>query len=173
MNIRLFCVLALTTDGRWSVILQLTWDRVNFERGLIRLGVVGEKDRKGRAVVPMTERARQELAKAKEAAQSPYVIEYGGESVLDIKKGFAASAGRAKMRETVPHDFATVQLYGWPRPASAWAKSRSFSATQVRASLQSLRPRLSNLPEGRFSARILTEMVYLNRWPPLKSLVSD
>jgi integrase len=103
-HVRLFCVLALTTAGRKSAILQLTWDRVDFERGMIRLGVVGEKNRKGRAVVPMTARAREELEKAREAAQTPYVVEYAGEPVLDIKKGFAGAARRAGLDGVVPHD---------------------------------------------------------------------
>lgn len=103
-HIRLFCILALTTAGRKSAILQLTWDRVDFERGMIRLAVVGERNRKGRALVPMTDQARKELLVAREAAQSPYVIEYGGEPVADIKKGFAGAVARAKLPGTVPHD---------------------------------------------------------------------
>lgn len=104
-HVRLFYVLALTTAGRKTAILQLTWDRIDFERGLIHLAVVGEKNRKGRAVVPMTDRARAELLIAKKAAQSPYVIEYADEKVLDIKKGFAVAAvKRAKLPGTVPHD---------------------------------------------------------------------
>jgi integrase len=71
---------------------------------MIRLGVVGEKNRKGRAVVPMTARAREELEKAREAAQTPYVVEYAGEPVLDIKKGFAGAARRAGLDGVVPHD---------------------------------------------------------------------
>lgn len=103
-HIRLFIILALMTAGRKTAILELTWDRVDFERGLIRLGIVGERNRKGRATVPMTDRARTELLQAKEAAQTPYVVEYAGDKVLDIKKGFAAAVKRAKLRDVTPHD---------------------------------------------------------------------
>jgi integrase len=103
-HVRLFCELALATAGRKTALLQLTWDRVDFERGQIRLGVVGEKNRKGRAIVPMTDRLVKALMEAREAAQTPYVIEYGGEKVGDIKKGFAAAVRRAGLNGTVPHD---------------------------------------------------------------------
>lgn len=103
-HIRLFIILALMTAGRKTAILELTWDRVDFDRGLIKLGVVGERNRKGRATVPMTDRARAELLQAKEAAQTPYVIEYAGGKVLDIKKGFAAAVTRAKLKDVTPHD---------------------------------------------------------------------
>lgn len=67
-HIRLFMVLALSTAGRKTAILQLTWDRVDFERGQVRLGVVGEKNRKGRALVSMTDRLKAELLEAKKGA---------------------------------------------------------------------------------------------------------
>lgn len=103
-HVRLFCELALATAGRKTAILQLTWDRVDFKTGKIRLAVVGEKNRKGRAVVPMTDRLRRALETAQVAAQTPYVIEYGGKPVADIKKGFAAAVERAGLVGTVPHD---------------------------------------------------------------------
>jgi integrase len=37
-HVKLFIVLALTTAGRKEAILDLTWDRVDFDRGIIRLG---------------------------------------------------------------------------------------------------------------------------------------
>ncbi len=55
-HIRLFIILALSTAGRMTAILELTWDQVDFERELIRLGD-GTKRRKGRETVPMTARA--------------------------------------------------------------------------------------------------------------------
>jgi integrase len=45
-HVRLFIVLALATAGRMAAILELTWDRVDFERRTIQLGS-GEKRRKG------------------------------------------------------------------------------------------------------------------------------
>jgi integrase len=51
-HLYLFVVLAYRTGGRASAILELTWDRVDFTRGQIRLGL-GEQRAKGRATVPM------------------------------------------------------------------------------------------------------------------------
>ena len=49
----LFVVLAYTTAGRASAVLELTWDRVDLDAGLIKLGT-GEHRTKGRATVPTT-----------------------------------------------------------------------------------------------------------------------
>lgn len=59
-HMHLFVVLAYSTAGRAGAILDLTWDRVDFGRGQIRLGM-GEKRRKGPATVPMTDEARTAL----------------------------------------------------------------------------------------------------------------
>lgn len=103
-HVRLFTALAISTAGRKSAILELTWDRVDFDRGMIRLGVIGERNRKGRAVVPMTDSLRRELVEARQAAQTPYVVEFAGKRVLDIKKGFAAAVARAGLTNVTPHD---------------------------------------------------------------------
>lgn len=101
-HIRLFIVLAYTTAGRASAILELTWDRVDFERGVIRLGL-GESRAKGRAAVPMTDSARAELAKAKPAALTEHVIEYAGRPVASVKTGFAHAAAAAELPWCSPH----------------------------------------------------------------------
>jgi integrase len=102
-HVRLFLILALTTAGRAGAILDLTWDRVNMEKRTIDLRnpARGETN-KGRAFVPMNDRALEELLRAKEGAVSEYVIEWGGEKVASVKKGVAAASGRAGIRCT-PH----------------------------------------------------------------------
>lgn len=102
-HVKLFCILALATAGRMTAVLQLTWDRIDFERGKIRLARIGERQGKGRAVVPMTDKAREALQEAKTAARTPYVIEYGDKPVLSIKKGFAGAAKRAGLSDVSPH----------------------------------------------------------------------
>lgn len=146
-HVRLFCVLALTTAGRKTAILQLTWDRVDFERGQIRLAVVGEKNRKGRAIVPMTNKAREELRLAHEAAQSPYVIEYGGQPVADIKKGFAAAAKRAKLPDTVPHDLR--------HSAAVWMAEAGISMDEIAQYLGHTDPGVTFRIYARFSPEYL------------------
>lgn len=103
-HVKLFIVLALATAGRMTAILELTWDRVDFDRGLIRLGT-GERRRKGRATVPMTDRARQALQEAYAARTSEHVIEYGGEPIRKIRKALGKVADAAGLSWVTPHVF--------------------------------------------------------------------
>lgn len=101
-HIRLFVLLAIGTAGRSTALLELTWDRVDFKRGLIQLG--GKiKGKKGRATVPMTETVRGELEKALEAARTEYVIEYADRPVKQIRKAFKDACGRAGLKDVSPH----------------------------------------------------------------------
>ena len=104
-HVRLFIILALTTAGRAGAILDLTWDRVDFEAGTINLRnpELGET-RKGRALVPMNGMSRPALLEARAGAQTPYVIEWNAEKVLKIRKGFESAVKRAGLGEDVtPH----------------------------------------------------------------------
>lgn len=101
-HLYLFVTLAYTTAGRASAILELTWDRIDFRGGVIRLGL-GERRAKGRATVPMTDSAREALLEAREAALGDYVIEYAGHRVLSVKKAFQRAAVRAGVAWCTPH----------------------------------------------------------------------
>lgn len=101
-HVKLFIVLALTTAGRMTAILQLTWPRVDFERGQIQLGD-GRQRRKGRATVPMNDTARAALAEASEGRTSEYVIEYGGGPIVRIVKAFRGVAIAADLPWCTPH----------------------------------------------------------------------
>ncbi len=103
-HIRLFIILALSTAGRMTAILELTWDQIDFQRELIRLGD-GTKRRKGRATVPMTPRAKEALLAAYEARTCNYVIEYGGGPVQKVRKALARVAGKAELPWVSPHVF--------------------------------------------------------------------
>lgn len=101
-HVRLFIVLALATAGRMAAILDLTWDRVDFDRGVIRLGR-GEKRKKGRATVPMTDRARQALEEAARARTSDHVIEYGSKGLKRIHHGVKTAAQAAGLPWCTAH----------------------------------------------------------------------
>lgn len=104
-HVKLFILIALLTGARRGAILDLTWDRVDFEKGKIYLHVPGEENRKKRALsVPIGDQLRPELEAAYEVRQTPYVIEYAGERVLNVKKGFAAAVERAGLVDVTPHD---------------------------------------------------------------------
>ncbi|AWN51598.1 site-specific integrase [Methylobacterium sp. 17Sr1-1] len=100
----LYLHLAIATAGRNAAILELTWDRVNFERNLIYLGVKDAlRPRKGRATVPMTDTVRAALFAAKEGARTDHVIEWAGEPVKSVRTALGKAAARAKIAGLSPH----------------------------------------------------------------------
>lgn len=102
-HVRLFIIVALSTAGRAEAILDLTWDRVDFDRRRIDLrDPTRAKTPKGRAVPPMNDMALEALAKAKEGALSRHVIEWAGRRIASIKKGVGEAGRRAGIKVT-PH----------------------------------------------------------------------
>lgn len=102
-HIRLAIILMLATAGRVTAILELTWDRVDLERGQIDLKLDASGPRKGRAVVPINGMLRAALIAAREAAMSDHVVEWAGGPVKSIRKGFMAAAVRAGLPDISPH----------------------------------------------------------------------
>lgn len=100
---QLFIVLAYSTAGRAGAVLELTWDRVDFTRGLVRLATEDEHGNKGRATVPMTATLRTALEGARSAALTDYVVEYAGRRVYSIRKAFQAACVRASLEKVTPH----------------------------------------------------------------------
>jgi integrase len=84
-------------------VLELTWDRIDFERGVINLRKQGAATRKSRAIVPMSRGLRASLSTAKEAALSDYVVEYAGKKVGSIRKGFDNAVQRAGLSDVTIH----------------------------------------------------------------------
>lgn len=86
-HIRLFLVIALSTGARAGAILDLTWDRIDFEHGTIDFRPSGRhQTNKRRTVVPMNQMARAALEEAYQARQTNYVVEYCGKQVGSVKK---------------------------------------------------------------------------------------
>lgn len=101
-HVRLAILLMLTTAARMTAALELTWDRVDLERGWIDLRT-GEGLRKGRAVVPINGTLRAALATARDAALSDHVVEWAGGPVKSIKRGFARTVSSAGLKDVTPH----------------------------------------------------------------------
>lgn len=105
-HIRLFAVLAFATAARAGALLELTWDRVDLERGLIDLHDPARRiTNKRRAMVPLSEGVLTDLRAAKQEAMSKHVIEWGGKNVASVKKGIAAAGARAGCPWVTPHVF--------------------------------------------------------------------
>lgn len=131
---RLFIVVAYSTGGRASAILELTWDRVDFARGLVRLATEDEHGNKGRATVPMTPGLKDALHEAQKAALSPFVIEYAGRPVRSVRKAFRTACEKAGLQGVTPHVLrhtAAVHMAESGVPMSEIAQYLGHSSTRV------------------------------------------
>lgn len=103
LHIKTAIYLMIGTAARVGAVLELTWDRVNFDRGTINLRTSELGPRKGRAIVPMNSELRAVLQTAKAAALTEHVIEWAGEPVASIKTGFNAAVKAAGLEGVTPH----------------------------------------------------------------------
>lgn len=100
---RLAILMMLTTAARIGAILDLTWDRVDFERSQIRLAIDDGATRKGRATVPMVQSLRVALEQARKESLTGHVIEWAGKPVTSLRTGFSAAAKSAGLSDVTPH----------------------------------------------------------------------
>ncbi len=122
-HIQLFIVLAITTAARHAAILDLTWDRIDFDKGSINYELdlppdpMSKSFKKARANAPMNMMAREALTLAYEAAQTDHVIEYRGKRLKGIRDGFAIAVAAAGLdtseTNVTPHTLRhTIQTWG-------------------------------------------------------------
>lgn len=98
---RLYVLLGLYSMARPSAILDLTWGRVDFERGQINLNPEGRRQtKKKRPVVPLNDEAMDALRLAYAGRQSEYVVERGAVKIKSIKKAFQAASIRSGIKVT-------------------------------------------------------------------------
>jgi len=123
-HIKLAIHLMLGTAARVSALLELTWDRVDFERMQIQLRNPDDRTfRKGRAVIPMNNTLIAALQEAKGAALTSYVIEWAGAPVKSLKKGIATTARNAKISGVSPHVFRHT--------AAVWMAEAGFPMSEI------------------------------------------
>jgi integrase len=104
LHVRLFIILALGTGARSAALLDLTWDRCDFERERIDLrNPTLTTPHKGRAIVPMNRTVKAALLEAREGSLTDHVIEWGGEPVKSVKRGLAFAAMKAGLGKVSPH----------------------------------------------------------------------
>lgn len=109
-HIRLFIIIAFATGARHMAILDLTWDRIDFDNGIITFDEDLPPDpmskawRKGRATVPMNKAVREALKTANEGRLTDSVIEHGGERLVSVRDGFRNAMERAGIGHYVTDD---------------------------------------------------------------------
>jgi integrase len=143
-HVRLFIRLALFTAGRPSSILDLTWDRVDFERGLIRLDNPSrDRTAKGRALVPMAPELRGELRQAEDGALTGHVIEWAGRPIKSIKKAISRVAAKAGVERCTP--------YVLRKTAAVWMVEAGVPIEEVAQYLGHTTPSITFKVYGRYS----------------------
>jgi integrase len=103
-HVILFTRLALYTGARTGAILDLTWDRVDFHRGLIDFRKPGRREtKKRRTITPMTRKVRRMLLHAHKHAASRFVVAWAGEGIGRVAKAVIAHAEKAGVEGFSPH----------------------------------------------------------------------
>jgi len=147
-HLRLCVALALSTAGGPSALFDLTWSRVDFARGTIRLArETGKKSKKGRATVLITEGARAELAEAKRAAETKFVPEWRGEPISTVKGSFEKACARACFDGVTPHVLRHT--------AGVWVAEAGPLMTEIAQYLGHTDPRVTFRVYARYSPEYL------------------
>ncbi|XWN29796.1 MAG: site-specific integrase [Devosia sp.] len=141
-HVRLYVILLVGTGARSAAILDLTWDRVDFFRGQIKLATPGHERRKGRATVPMNDELRAALSEAFAGRTCDHVIEHGGQRVKSIKTGYNAAVRRAKLEDVTAHSLRHT--------AAVWMAEGGVSMAQIAQFLGHTDSRLTERVYARF-----------------------
>jgi integrase len=103
-HLKLAILIMLGTGCRVGASLDLTWDRVDFERDIIDFHNPEKMvTKKRRAVVPMSGTLKAALTDAQQWATCGNVIEWKGKPVQTIKGSFRKAATRAGIPFCTPH----------------------------------------------------------------------
>lgn len=133
-HIRLAVILLLTTGARVGAILDRTWDKIDFDRGIIDLRERDGVTRKGRAVVPMNRMARAALQTARSAALTQWVIEHNGKPVKSIRTGYSNAIRRAGLSNVNIHQIrhtVAVTMLSAGRPIEEVSQYLGHSNIQI------------------------------------------
>ena len=135
----------LMTGARVGAVLDLTWDRVDFERGTLDFHNPEKPvTKKRRSVVPMNDTVKAALRDARQfATKCGFVIEWNGKPVGSIKTAFKKAAVRAGVPWCSPHVLKhTVISFlaeaGWP--VDKIADFTETTAATVRRAYRHTRP---------------------------------
>lgn len=155
-HVRLFVTLALATGARMGAILDLTWDRVDFDHQTIDFMPAGrDKSNKRRVVVRMAPKAREALLEARQGALSDHVIEYGGKPVASVKRAIAAAARRSGI-PCSPHVFRHT--------AAVWLAQADVPMQKISQILGHTSTRVTEAVYARYSPRFMEEAMAALDW---------
>jgi len=123
LHLRVFLALAISTAARGKHILKLTWDRVDFDAGMVRYKP-GQSANKKTAPIPMNDPLRAILTAARKVAgPSGYVVEWEGLPVQSVRKAYGRACRLAGLDDAHRHDLR--------RTAASWALQGGASFDEV------------------------------------------
>lgn len=123
LHLRVFLALAISTAARGKHILTLTWDRVDFDAGMVKYAK-GASANKRTAPVPMNGPLRSVLLQArKSAGSSGYVVEWEGKPVRSVRRAYGRACRLAGLSDAHRHDLR--------RTAASWALQGGASFDEV------------------------------------------
>jgi len=150
-HVRLFVEIALGTGARSGAILSLPWGNVDL--GHRRIGFEGSGRQKKRSqAVPINETLHKALTEAKEAAMTDYVIEWAGQPVKSIKRGFREAVKRAGLDKAVtPHVLRHT--------AASWMAEAGIPMSEIAAVLGHSDSRITEKVYAKYSPTYLQRAV--------------
>lgn len=155
-HVRTFVIIALGTGARMSAILDLTWDRVDWDHGQIDFNPAGRDiTNKRRTLVPMTKRVREALEEAQKGALSDYVIEFGGHRIKSVKKALEAAARRSGL---------TFSAHTFRHSAAIWMAQADVSMEKIAQFLGHTSTRVTFQTYARFSPRYMADAAAALDW---------
>lgn len=155
-HVRLYAILGVTTAARPSALLELTWDRVDLDAGMVNLNPVGRiQTAKRRPRVPLNDMAVAALTEAYAARQSIWVIEHGAERVQSIKKGFLAASTRCGIK---------VTPYSLRHSAAVWMAEDGVSMAEIAQFMGHDDDRTTSKHYARFSPSYLRKAAGALTW---------
>lgn len=124
-HLRLFVLLAIFTTQRKAAILELTWDRVSFEKETIdfriddsKKSILDTSTQKGRSFVDIPETLFKVLHEAYLWRRSGHVIEYAGRPVKNVKTALNSALTRAGLKEKGDKKF--IGSHSLRKSAASW-----------------------------------------------------
>jgi integrase len=155
-HVKLFVTLAVATGARMSAILDLTWERVDLQRGTVNYQPAGRhQTNKRRTVVPLNELALEAVREAHRGALTDHVIEYGGEPVKSVKKAIRAAAERSGIPVS-PHVFRHT--------AGVWMAEADMPMQKIAQFLGHTSTRVTEQTYARYSPSFMRDASEALKW---------
>lgn len=126
-----FILISLYSGQRKGAVLNLTWDRVDLERGLINWEYT-KASKKRRPIQPMPDELRMFLGYLSGYGTDGPVLKLAGRKIKDIKRGFKSAMDAAGIKNASPHTLKhTAITWMMQNKTDLWSVA-GFTGTSVK-----------------------------------------